>query len=193
MEQVAATEPIDRIRTRTDFEFLFRGHYSTLCAYANHFVKDVDTSEEIVQEVMFKLWINRERIVFGTSAKSYLFRAVRNSCLNLLKHMNVREEFRAARQAQIQELQRSKEDEMIVSELERKIREAVDSLPLERKKVFILSRYEGMTYAEIAAHLGISVKTVENQMSSALRTLRIELADYLPWLVLFFFHLFRDQ
>ena len=142
---------------------------------------------------MFKLWINRERIVFGTSAKSYLFRAVRNSCLNLLKHMNVREEFRAAREAQIQELQRSKEDEMIVSELERKIREAVDSLPLERKKVFILSRYEGMTYAEIAAHLGISVKTVENQMSSALRTLRIELADYLPWLVLFFFHLFRDQ
>jgi RNA polymerase sigma-70 factor, ECF subfamily len=184
---------IDRIRTRADFEGLFRTNYSALCSYAVNFLKDLDASEEIVQEVMFKLWINREKIIFGTSAKSYLFRAVRNSCLNLLKHMNVREEYRAARESQMEELQRSREDEVIVSELEQKIREAVDRLPLERRKVFVMSRYEGMTYAEIAGKLGISVKTVENQMSSALRSLRTELADYLPWLVLFFFNVFRDH
>jgi RNA polymerase sigma-70 factor (ECF subfamily) len=80
---------------------------------------------------------------------------------------------------------------MIVSELEVKIREAIDHLPLERRKVFVMSRYDGLTYAEIAAKLGISVKTVENQMGSALKTLRTELADYLPWLVLFFFEVLR--
>lgn len=189
---VSAEKPISRIRTREDFERLFRAHYSSMCSYANNFLRDLDASEEIVQEVMFRLWVNRENIAFDTSPRSYLFRAVRNSCLNFLKHMNVREEYRAEREARVQELQRSQEDEMIVSELQEKIREAVDRLPVERRKVFILSRYEGLTYAEIAVRLGISVKTVENQMSSALRTLREELSEYLPWLVLFFFNFFRE-
>ena len=192
LDRPAEAITITRIRTRADFEQLFRSHYSTLCSYANNFLKDTDGAEEIVQEVMFKLWINRESVVFDTSPRSYLFRSVRNSCLNLLKHMNVRDEYRAAREAQVQDWQRSQEDEMIVTELEQKIRDAVDKLPVERRKVFVMSRYDGLTYAEIAARLNISVKTVENQMSSALRTLREELADYLPWLVLFFFNLFRN-
>lgn len=182
---------IDRIRHKADFEHLFRSHYGTLCSYANNFLKDTDASEEVVQEVMFKLWVNRESIVFDTSAQSYLFRSVRNGCLNVLKHLNVREEYKAVKEAQLQDWQRSQEDEVIVSELGQKIREAVDKLPLERRRVFILSRYEGLTYGEISAKLGISVKTVENQMSSALRFLRIELTEYLPWLVLFFFDYFR--
>jgi len=192
LEQPSEEKTITRIRTRTDFEQLFKENYNALCSYANNFLRDLDASEEIVQEVMFRLWINRETIVFGSSSRSYLFRSVRNGCLNLLKHMNVREEYRAAREAQLQEFQRSHEDELIISELGQKIRDAVDRLPTERKKVFIMSRYEGLTYAEIAARLNLSVKTVENQMSSALRTLREELADYLPWLLLFFFDLFRN-
>jgi len=79
---------------------------------------------------------------------------------------------------------------MIISELEVRIREAIDRLPVERRKVFILSRYDGMSYNQIAEKLGISVKTVENQMGKALKTLREELSDYLPWLFLFFFDLF---
>ncbi len=82
---------------------------------------------------------------------------------------------------------------MVASELEEKIREAIDCLPLERRKIFIMSRYDNLTYAEIAAKLGISVKTVENQMGKALKTLREELSEYLPWLVLFFFEVFRGQ
>jgi RNA polymerase sigma-70 factor, ECF subfamily len=191
LEPSAKVISIDRIRHRADFEHLFRSHYSTLCSYANNFLKDTDASEEIVQEVMFKLWVNRESIVFESSPQSYLFRSVRNGCLNLLKHMNVREEYKAVREAQLQELQHSQEDGLIVSELQQRIREAVDKLPVERRKVFVLSRYEGLTYTEIGAKLGISVKTVENQMSSALKFLRTELAEYLPWLVLFFFDIFR--
>jgi len=175
---------------KTGFELLFRTHYSNLCSYANNFLKDVDASEEVVQEVFFRLWTGRETLQIRTSVESYLFRAVRNSCLNVVRHMNVREEYRAAMKHELQEL--NGEDTMVVGELQQKIREAIGKLPMERRKVFILSRYEALTYPEIAARLGISVKTVENQMGKALRTLREELSEYLPWLVLFFFDIFRN-
>jgi RNA polymerase sigma-70 factor (ECF subfamily) len=180
-----------QFQTREEFEILFKTHYSPLCAYANQFLKDVDAAEEVVQEVMFKLWTNRKSIIITTSIKSYLFRAVRNGCLNVIKHLNVREEYKRER-GQEGESVDDGGDTLIISELQQKIREAIDQLPMERRKVFILSRYDGMTYQQIAEKLDISVKTVENQMGKALKTLREELAEYLPWLILFFFDVFKD-
>ncbi|MBE0646336.1 MAG: RNA polymerase sigma-70 factor [Bacteroidales bacterium] len=174
------------IRTKADFEQLFNAWYSKLCSYANGFLKDLDASEEIVQEVMLKVWINREKIEISSTIQSYLFRAVRNGCLNLLKHVNIREEYKSFKEREDSTLQRSHEDEMMVTELEVKIREAIEMLPMERRRVFIMSRYDGMTYNQIAEKLGISAKTVENQMSKALKFLREELAEYLPFLLLLF-------
>lgn len=181
-----------RIGDKAEFEALFRAHYSTLCGYANTFLKDPDASEEIVQEVMLKIWTNRSSLLITTSIRNYLFRAVRNGCMNLLKHIEIREDYKKWNERAMGLAERSNEDRMIVSELETRIREAIDNLPLERRKVFVMSRYDGLTYAEIADRLEISVKTVENQMGSALKTLRTELAEYLPWLVLFFFDLLRE-
>lgn len=181
-----------RIENKAAFEALFRTHYSKLCSYANTFLKDPDASEEIVQEVMFRIWVNRDSLLVTTSIQSYLFRAVRNSCMNLLKHVDVREDYKVWNETMGPGSENSQEDHLIVSELEQKIREAIDKLPIERRKVFIMSRYDSLTYAEIAKKLDISVKTVENQMGKALKTLREELADYLPWLVLFFFEIFRE-
>jgi len=65
-------------------------------------------------------------------------------------------------------------------------------LPIERRKIFIMSRYDGLKYQEIANKLGISVKTVENQMGSALKFMRSELADYLPWVILFLGHFLKN-
>jgi len=181
-----------QIKTRADFEQLFKTHYSLLCAYANGFLKDPDASEEVVQEVMFKMWANRENMIFGSSVRSYLFRAVRNGCMNVIKHLKIREEYRNWREQSGDDSFRSKEDEMIASELEQKIRTAIDHLPMERRKVFIMSRYDGLTYSQISEKLKISAKTVENQMGKALKSLREELSDYLPWLMLFFYDLFRS-
>ena len=175
-----------KIRTKAEFELLFNTWYNKLCSYANGFLKDLDASEEIVQEVMFKVWMNRESLEITSSVQSYLFRSVRNGCLNLLKHVNIREEYKSAKEREDSTIQRSHEEEMMVTELEVKIREAIERLPMERRKVFIMSRYDGMTYKEIADKLGISVKTVENQMSKALKFLREELAEYLPFLMLLF-------
>jgi RNA polymerase sigma-70 factor, ECF subfamily len=181
-----------QISTRSDFEVLFKTHYSSLCSYANSFLRDIDASEEVVQEVMFRIWTNRESLVIDTSMKSYLFRAVRNGCMNVMKHLKVREEYKSWRENAGDESQRSKEDDLIASELEMKIREAIDRLPMERRKVFIMSRYDGLTYSQIAEKLGISVKTVENQMGKALKSLREELREYLPWILLFFWDVFRN-
>ncbi|OFX86001.1 MAG: hypothetical protein A2W99_16660 [Bacteroidetes bacterium GWF2_33_16] len=180
-----------KIETKKDFEILFNSHYNNLCAYANNFLKDVDASEEVVQEILFKLWTNKDSIAITTSIQSYLFRSVRNACLNLLKHINVREEYKVQREYEMQNTI-SSEDEMIVSELEQKIRSAIDQLPIERKKIFIMSRYDGLKYAEIAEKLNLSVSTVENQMVKALKFLREELVDYLPWIIIFFGNFFKN-
>ena len=141
---------------------------------------------------MVRVWTNRASLAIESSLRSYLFRAVRNGCMNVKKHMKVRDEYKAYMEHDSLGNHHSREEEMIISELEQKIREAIDHLPMERRKVFILSRYEGLTYGQIAEKLDISVKTVENQMGKALKMLREELRDYLPWIVLFFGEIFRN-
>ncbi|MDM8158340.1 RNA polymerase sigma-70 factor [Labilibaculum sp. K2S] len=178
---------------RTDFEALFNAHYSRLCAYAYNFLKEQEGSEEVVQEVFFKLWIHRHDIHIENSIESYLYRAVRNTSLNLIKHINIREKYKEHNQQEIEYSERLENDPMNASELELKIRSSIDLLPEQRRKIFILSRYEQLKYKEIADKLGISVKTVENQMGKALQFLRKELADYLPLLALFFYHFFNGE
>ncbi|NOU61898.1 RNA polymerase sigma-70 factor [Marinifilum sp. JC070] len=179
--------------SREDFENLFNDHYSRLCAYAYNFLKEQEGSEEIVQEVFFKLWINRSEIQINSSMESYLYRSVRNASLNLIKHISIREKYKEYNKEAIEYDEQIDKDPMNASELELKIRASIDKLPEQRKKIFILSRYEQLKYKEIAEQLGISVKTVENQMGKALKFLREELADYLPLIVLFFKHFFNGE
>jgi len=178
-----------RIRTKEDFELLFKTNYSFLCSYANSFLKDIEMSEDVVQEVMFKVWSGKETLNIETSVRSYLFRAVRNGCMNVLKHREIRSAFQVYHENSVQESHRSQEEELMGTELEQKIREAIDKLPAERRKVFLYSRYDGLSYLQIAGKLGISVKTVENQMGMALKSLRRELKDYLPILLFLFMDL----
>ena len=176
-----------------DFEQLFKSQYGKLCSYANLFLNDPDASEDVVQEVFFKLWKNRDQLSINTTVKSYLFRAVRNGCLNVIEHMKVRDTHKAVNEEDIKSSETDAVDETVVMELEQRIRESIDQLPVERRKIFMLSRFEGLKYREIADQLNISVKTVENQMYHALRFLRERLVDYLPLLLLIFKGLFRDE
>ncbi|MFA6126561.1 MAG: RNA polymerase sigma-70 factor [Bacteroidales bacterium] len=177
----------------SDFEKLFKLHYSKLCSYANLFLNDPDAAEDVVQEVFFKLWKNRDELTVSTTIKSYLFRAVRNGCMNVIDHITVREAYKVVNEEDIRDSERHLIDEAVVSELEQRIRETIDELPVERRKIFIMSRFDGLKYREIADQLNISVKTVENQMYQALRFLRERLVDYLPLLLVIFKGLFRDE
>ena len=173
------------IKTQKDFEQIFHKLYGELCSYANMFLNDLEAGEEIVQELFVKLWENRENVSITSSVRSYLLRSVRNSCLNFIKHQKVEENYKQYNEELRNNSSISVDEELEGSELEIKIREAIDQLPPERKKIFIMSRFEGLKYREIAEKSGISIKTVENQMGKAIKYLRKELADYTTLIILF--------
>jgi RNA polymerase sigma-70 factor (ECF subfamily) len=166
------------------FDKLFLEYYSYLCNYAFKFVKEVDTAEEIVQDVFYKIWENRSQLLITTSIKSYLFRSVHNQCLNLIKHISVKENYKQHNQDQINYQENTSNNPAETRELADLIDISVKALPTERQKIFKMSREEGLKYREVAEKLNISIKTVEAQMGKALKFLRTELADYLPTLLL---------
>ena len=166
------------------FEFVFKTYYKHLCAYANQIVSNIIISEEIVQEMFFQLWVKRDSLQIETSLKSYLFRAIHNSCLNYIKHNKVK-------QAYSQQILHDNKDPLgshynldDSKELLGLIGKAVNKLPPERKKIFLMIRYEDRKYKEVSEILGISVKTVENQMGKAMQFLREALKEYFPIIII---------
>lgn len=166
------------------FEQLFRKHYPVLCGYATKYVWDPDQAEEIVQDLFYNIWQKKNNLNIDISIEAYLFRAVRNSCLNYLKHQRIRQQHADNVKSDSLSGQVSSDNPVETLELQVKIDEAVEALPPERQKIFRLSRYEGLKYKEIADQLGLSVKTVEAQMGKALKTLRENLSEYLVVLLL---------
>jgi len=166
------------------FESIFKAYYSRLCSYANTMLNDSEEAEEMVQNTFIVLWENRANVDIHTSLKSYLYRAVHNSCLNRIKHMKVRQEHSAYVLHTQEEEVESTSHMVMGNELQQQINVAIEKLPPQCKRVFTLSRYENLTYAEIAAQLEISVKAVDKQMVRALRILREQLKDYLPLILL---------
>ncbi len=160
------------------FEVLFNDNYERLAYYAYQYLKDQDNAEDVVQELFSKLWINRKKLGSDINITAYLYSAVRNACLNHIKHEKVKESF------QLNSIIPLPNDNYIsnkidADELNKLIQSSIFELPPERQKIFLLSREQGMKYQEIAEHLAISVKTVEAQMGSALRFLRERLKEYL--------------
>ncbi|HOZ13572.1 MAG TPA: RNA polymerase sigma-70 factor [Tenuifilaceae bacterium] len=165
------------------FETIFKTYYERLCNYANTILNDMDEAEEMVQGAFLTVWEKHDTLEIHTSVKSYLYRAVHNSCLNRVKHYKVRKTYGDAVKNQTELLHDDASQDLIGSELDAIVANAIDSLPDQCKLVFKLSRFENLTYAEIAEQLGISVKTVENHMVKALKVLREKLKDYLPVLI----------
>ena len=169
----------ERIKKSDDkaFEILFHKYYRYLCLFATKIINDNDAAEEIVQDFFVKLWEKREQLKIETSLKNYLFRSVKNLCLNFIQHNRTKMRYA---QIVISEVETNFSDESNYPEIElsEKIEESINSLPEKRKEIFRLSRQEGLKYHEIAQKLNISIKTVETQMSMAIKTLRELLKKY---------------
>ncbi|MBL7940897.1 MAG: RNA polymerase sigma-70 factor [Flavobacteriales bacterium] len=166
---------------RRAFEEVFRAHYRPLCAFAVQYLKDGDKAEDLVQDLFFRLWMDRERTKVTTSLKSYLFQAVRNRCLNAVKIQGRVRSLVEEVDDRVDDDERTEDEH---AERSARVNAAIELLPEERRKVFKLSRHEGLKYHEIAERLGISIKTVENQMGKALKTLREDLSDLMPTIVI---------
>ena len=160
------------------FDSVFRAHYPQLVRMAESVVRERALAEEIAQEVMLELWRRRESLEVEQTFRAYLIRSTRNRALNHIRHERI-----VAREAAFAAIDPptspSAEDEVLGVELEKAVRDAVDGLPENCREVFQLSREQGLKYAEIAAVLEISIKTVEKRMGQALSELRQRLA---PWL-----------
>ncbi len=173
------SEPPDEVRAFV--HDLFQAHYVELCRFAYRYVKSRAVAEEVVQECFYRVW--RQAGLAGSDGeritRPYLYRAVRNQVLNHLKHRRVEEEWEKEDRQSESSAVVLPDQVLDVIELHRAIREAVDRLPERCREVFLLRRDQNLSYHEIANAMDVSVKTVENHMGRALRSLRQALKPYL--------------
>jgi RNA polymerase sigma-70 factor, ECF subfamily len=161
------------------FEKVFREYYAPLTLFASTLVKDREVAEEIVQEFFYYYWNNRHSIEIQSSLKSYFFQSIRNRALKHIRHENVKQRYVAGVMdntpagSHIYEL-----NVYELKELEEKVQVILNRLPATCSRIFSMSRFEGMTYKQIADKLSISVKTVEANMSKALAGFREGLKTY---------------
>ena len=187
MDNDSAGIPFTHAGNPALFEDVFKTHFKGLHAYACSIVKDDAAAEEMVQNVFYKLWERKSEVRIEQSVAAYLYRAVYNESLNYLRHNKVKATY------QDHALRNSGEgagtDPATLRELQQKIDATINGLPEQCRTIFQMSRFEDLKYRTIADRLGISVKTVENQMGKALRILRSKLVDYLPTLLLLFVYI----
>jgi len=163
------------------FEIFFKKHFTPLCAFCQYkFGFELEMSKDAVHNAFLKLWEARESISVGLSLKAYLYKTVTNICLDVIRHQNIIDK----KEKHLLEINRPDElnngfEHADYKQLGADIEQAISELPEQMQKVFLLCRYEGLKYAEVANRLNISVKTVETQMSRALAKLRQKLSDYL--------------
>lgn len=173
-----------------EFEQLFKEHFKSLYAYAFTILKNEAIAEETVQNVFYKIWEKKVPDNIQTSLKAYLYKAVYHDSLNYLKHQKIKARYQSHVMYQSKNhIDQGASRKILVKELEEKLRDAMNALPQQCRTIFQLSRFEGLKYQEIADQLGISVKTVENQMGKALKQLRVKLIDYLPIFMLALFYI----
>jgi len=180
MSKENLTEVLHRLQSddQSVLKSLFQEHYKSVCRSVYRLVKDKAAVEDIAQVVFIKLWEKRKTIKITSSVGAYLHRMGTNEAISYLrrqKHFESEDVIEYSVPNQIY----TAEDDMLQNELQQNITNAINSLPPKCRAIFQLSRFEDLSYKEIAAKLDISVKTVENQMGKALKVLRGKLKGYL--------------
>ena len=160
-----------------EFERLFREFYVPLLEYSKSIIKDEAEAEEIIQDLFYNFWKNRQSLDIVTSLKSYLFRSVYNNSLQFLKHRQVKLKYE---KYMMHKPEKSVEpiDELKAKELQHLITKSLEELPERCQQIFSLNRFDGLKYKEIADKLSISIKTVEANMTKALKHFRKSLGEY---------------
>lgn len=170
-------------KEREEFNALFRQYYPRLLAYAGLFL-DEEFAKDIVQDLMVYLWEKSDTLIIHTSLESYLFRAVYQRCLNIIRHKKIKDTYChhklicSESEAEYYDPDRNQVITQIFSkELRKILDDAIESLPPRCREVFIKSYIEGMHTHEIAIALNISERTAETHIYSALKQLREKLKD----------------
>jgi RNA polymerase sigma-70 factor (ECF subfamily) len=187
---IAEKDLIVRLKNgdQTAFELLFHFYYPGLVIYASQFTADRDEAEEIVQDFFVRFWQKHQQILLSDSLKNYLFASVRIGSLNYLKHKKIEDNYLKEIYDLSNEHLAYDTNLYVTSELQEKIKNSIELLPDKCREIFMMSRIRGMKNEEIATKLNLSKRTVESQISNALKVLRIELKDYAGLLILLSIH-----
>lgn len=161
------------------FYHLFHAYYAKMHRYAYTILKDNHLAEDIVQTVFLKLWEKGDKMLMEEKIGNYLYKTTHNLSLNYIRDQKVKEKYMREAAGVADPLVDHVNEEISASELSGHIRAVIKKLPEGCRAVFLKSRVEGKKYAEIAAEMNISVKTVEAQIGKALKIFREELKDYL--------------
>lgn len=166
-------------RNEVIFDFVFQYYYSTLCAFAETITKSDTAAEDIVQDCFVRLWARADEISIRGSLKNYLFTSVRNGCFDYLRHQKVKS--KSVEHIHLDSLvdEYSPESWIVESELHQSVEQGISGLPPRCQKIFRMSRFDGLKNQEIADVLGLSKRTVELQITNALKALRQALKSIL--------------
>lgn len=163
------------------YAILFKRYYPMLCAYGCRFV-NLEDAEEVVQDVMLWIWQNKEVLIVSESLSSYLFKAVYRRAVNRIVQNQSKSRADTFFYNQVRDMLQDV-DYYQIKELQEQIKKAVEALPPSYREAFTMHRFEGMNYKEIAERLHVSSKTVDYRIQQALKQLRVDLKEYLPFLL----------
>lgn len=168
------------------FEQFFKKHFLPLCAFCQFkYGLDLDMAKEMVHSGFIKLWDARHNLAPGVSPRNYLYKIISNNILDNLKHQKIRQQYaRFILQSVPGDAAADGFENIDVKQLQAEIDAAIGELPEQMRRIFEMSRFEGLKYGEIAERLNISVKTVETQISRALTKLREKLASWLSFCII---------
>ena len=175
------------------FSKLFVEHQSRFVCFANSYVRDWATAEDITSDAIIYYWENRDRLPDDTNVPAYILTTIKHKCLNHLQHIRVKEGAFAeiltnaqwdldTRMATLAALEPT---ELYTKEIYELVNQALLKLPEKTQLIFRKSRFDQLSHKEIAENMDVSVKTVEAHITNALKLLRIELGDY--FVLIFFF------
>ncbi|MDR1602061.1 MAG: RNA polymerase sigma-70 factor [Tannerella sp.] len=170
------------------FSLLFNAYYKDMVLFGGKFLPQQDACEDIVQSIFLKLWHERATLVIDTSLKSWLLRAVRNACLDEIRHRNIVLEHESYVLSSLRPDDLADTENVILySDLQRHLQRALERMPEASREAFELNRFEGLKYREIAVRLNVSERTVEERIGRAIGFLRKYLREFLAaagWIIL---------
>ena len=182
---------LNNLGNQERFSQLYSMYFMKMLRFSQAYVGTEEDAKNIVQDVFLYLWEHIELLDTVNNTDAFLFTLIKNRCLNFIKHrlyvdshkQSLQEVEEEEMQMNLYALEQFDENLCSVEDMERQLQKVIDALPERCRQIFMLSRMDGLKYKEIAARLEISVNTVENQISIALKKIRLELKEYLPMLL----------
>jgi len=161
-----------KITTEKEFEEIFKEYFNPLVNFINHYLQNYENSREVVQNTFLKLWDKKDQLSIQSSLKNYLYRSAKNNMIDFIRKHQKLNVISDEEDIVLNNLPDSDEAALSPYIIRHEILIALERLKPKNREIFMLSKFEGLTYEEIAKHMGISKRTVEDNVARAIGRLR---------------------